>query len=47
MNTHEYNEDTLEMLYDSVDALTTMMEGDKDYTSEDILHKLEELARYE
>ncbi|GAN35280.1 MAG: hypothetical protein UZ01_00676 [Candidatus Brocadia sinica] len=47
MNTYEYNEDTLEMLYDTVDALTSMMEGDKDYTSKDILHKLEEIARYE
>lgn len=47
MNPYEYNEDTLEMLYDTVDALTSIMEGDKDYTSEDILHKLEEISRYE
>lgn len=47
MNTYKYNEDTLEMLYDTVDALTIMMEGDKDYTSKDIVHELEEIARYE
>ncbi|MBE7444301.1 MAG: hypothetical protein HS132_03300 [Planctomycetia bacterium] len=47
MNTYEYNEDRLEMLYGAVDALTTLMEGDKDYTSKDILDELEEIARYE
>ena len=47
MNTYEYNEDNIEMLYDAMDALTILMEGDKDYTFKDIVHEMEEIALFE